>query len=218
LVRMVKPVGKGWLWYSPRTPHCVPLDQRAYPSTTFDRETIPWPDWCCKAPDGGVHVDARVGAIDVNLSRPPRRADELSWTCDFQVLLAQRAWLDQIEDLFDGEKVALGRVFVDGQELSNWATVNEADAPGFFSSGGRGKICPICGHIYSTLWNTVFFADPKVEGRPLIVSSSGIFVREDEALQRSLRKPSGAFKPTLVRLRPNSPVDVKGLDQHRLST
>jgi hypothetical protein len=120
-------------------------------------------------------------------------------------------WLAQIEDLFDGEKTFMGKVFVEGRESADWVTVNETHAPGLLSSGGRGKVCPICGSIYSTLWNTVFFADPQVEGRPLIITSSGIFVREDEAVRRSLRKPAGAFKPTLVRLRPNSPVNVEGL-------
>lgn len=196
-----KPASHGWLWYAIRTPRCVPLDRRAYPSTIYDRRIIPWPDWCCKAPDGGVHIDARVGAIDVHLSKAPTGPDEVSWTCDFQVLLASRQWLAQIEDLIDGEQVALGQVFVDGRALTDWATINEAHAPGFLSSEGRSKVCPICRSVYATLWGKKFFAEPAVEGRHLIIASKGIFVSEDEAIRRALRTPAGAYKPTLVGLR-----------------
>jgi hypothetical protein len=201
LPRIEKPASAGWLWYAIRTPHCVPLDHRAYPSTVYDGRTIPWPDWCCKAPDGGVHVDARVGAIDVHLSKAPSGPDEVTWTCNFQVLLASREWLAQIEDLIDGRRVALGQVFVDGRALTDWATINEAHAPGFLSSEGRSKVCPICGSIYATLWGKVFFTDPAVAGRPLIIASSGIFVREDEVIRRALRTPTGVYKPTRVGLR-----------------
>lgn len=192
------PNDERWLWYALRTPHCVPLDPRAYASTVYDGEVIPWPDWCCKAPDGGVHIDARLAAIDVHLLRAPGGPDEVSWTCDFQVLLATRQWLSQIEDLIDGRRVALGQVFVNGKALPDWATINEANAPGFFSSEGWSKVCPICGDVYATLWGKVFFTDPAVVGRPLIVGSSDIFVREDEAIRRGLRTPTGAYKPRLV--------------------
>ena len=172
-----------------------------YPSTIFDREVIPWPDWCCKAPDGGVHFDARLAAIDVHLSKAPSGPDEVSWTCDFQVMLAKKSWLAQIENLIDGHKVALGQVIVDGHVLIDWVTLNEANAPGFFSSEGRSKICPICGYIYATLWGKVFFTDAAIVGRPLIIASSAFFVREDEVIRRQLRTPAGVYKPTRVGLR-----------------
>jgi hypothetical protein len=182
----------------------LPLDPRAYPSTVYDREIIPWPGWCCKAPDGGVHIDARI-------ARAPSGPDQVSWTCDFQVLLASRQWLAQIEDLIDGEKIALGQVFVDGRALADWATINEAHAPGFFSAGGRSKVCPICGYVYATLWGKVFFTDPAVAGRPLIIASKAIFVREDEAIRRSLRTPAGAYKPSPVTLRGDG--ELRGDDE-----
>ena len=202
MARTRKQNGEGWLWYALRTARCVPLDPNAYASTVYDREIIPWPNWCCKANDGGVHIDARVGAIDVHLSKAPSGPDEVTWTCNFQVLLASRGWLAQIEDLIDGQRVARGQVIVDGRVLEDWATINEAHAPGFLSSEGRSKVCPLCGNVYATLWGKVFFADPAAAGRPLIIASSGIFVREDEAVRRRLRTPIGAYKPTLVRLRP----------------
>lgn len=196
-----RPTGERWLWYALRTADCFPLDPRAYPSTVYDRKVIPWPSWCCKAPDGGVHIDARLGAIDVHLAEAPSGRDEVTWTCNFQVLIASKAWLAQIEDLFDGERLALGKVIVDGRALTDWATINEARAPGFFSSEGWSKVCPICGSVYAVLYGKTFFADPAVEGRPLILAGKGIFVREDEAIRRQLRTPAGAYKPTLVELR-----------------
>jgi hypothetical protein len=201
LARPKTPNSQRWLWYAPRTANCVPLDPTAYPSTVYDREVIPWPSWCCKAPDGGVHIDARLAAIDVHLLRAPTGPDEVSWTCNFQILLASRRWLAQIDDLIDGQRVALGQVIVDGRPLAEWATINEAHAPGLFSNEGRSKVCPICGSVYATLWGEVFFTDPAVAGRPLIVAAKEIFVREDEAIRRGLRTPIGAFKPRLVGLR-----------------
>ena len=198
---MESPASRGWLWYSIRTPRCIPLDHRAYPSTIFDREIIPWPDWCCKAPDGGVHIDARVGVIDVHLAKAPSGRDEVTWTCDFGVLVVSREWLAQIEDLIDGQRIALGQVFVDDRILADWATINEAHAPRLLSSEGWSKVCPICGSPYATLHGKVFFTDPAVVGRPLIISADGIFVREDEVVRRQLRTPTGVYKPTLVELR-----------------
>jgi hypothetical protein len=201
LPRVDEQAGHKWLWYAIRTPRCLPLDRRAYPSTIFDRKVIPWPDWCCKAPDGGVHIDARVPAVDVHLSRAPSGPDEVSWTCDFQVLLASREWLAQIEDLIDGRRVAVGQVFVDGRALPDWATLNEVHAPRLVSSEGWSKVCPICGSPYAVLYGKVFFTDPAVQGRPLIVAADGIFVRKDEVIRRQLRTPNGAYKPTVVELK-----------------
>jgi hypothetical protein len=203
LARAKSANGERWLWYALRTAKCVSLDPSAYPSTVYDREVIPWPSWCCKAPDGGVHIDGRVGAIDVHLVQAPTDPDEVSWTCNFQVLLASRRWLTQIEDLIDGQRVALGQVFVKGRVSPDWATINEAQAPGFFSSEGRSKVCPICGSIYATLWGKTFFTDPDVQGRPLIIASKAIFIREAEVIRRGIRTPVGAYKPALVGLRPD---------------
>jgi hypothetical protein len=50
-----------------------------------------------------------------------------------------------------------------------------------------------------------FFADPRVVGRQVIVGDHGIFVREDLALARNLRTPTGAFKPSVVKFLANPP-------------
>jgi len=201
LARATSGKDERWLWYTPRTADCLPLDPEAYPSTVYDGEVVPWPDWACKAPDGGIHVDARIAAIDVHLARAPTGRDEFTWNCDFQVLLATRQWLSQIEDLFDGRRVALGQVFVGGKALPDWATINESHATELFSSGGWSKVCPICGRISSVLRGKVFFSDPRIQGRPLIIASNEIMVREDEVIRRGLRTPIGAFKPSLVGFR-----------------
>ena len=208
--RTEKPDSRKWLWYAVRTPRCIPLDPRSYSSTVFDGEVIPWPNWCCKAPDGGVHVDARIGSIDVHLSKAPRGPDEVSWTCEFQVLIVSKAWLTQIEDLVDHEKVAIGKVIVDGEVLADWVTVNEPHAPRLLSSRGWSKTCPICGSIYATLWGKVFFTDPKITRRRLIIASNAIFVREDEAVARALRTPKGAYKPTPVGLKREQAAEPDG--------
>lgn len=205
--RPKKRTDERWLRYALRTAKCIPLDPAAYPATVYDHEVIPWPDWCCKAPDGGIHIDARLAAIDVYLSRAPNGPDEVTWNCDFQVLLARKQWLTQIEHLIDGQRVALGQVFVNGRALPDWATINEAYPPGLFSSEGWSKVCPICGHIYAPLRGKVFFTDPAIARRPLIVTSGSIFVREYEAIRRGLRAPVGAYKPRLTGLRPHGQTD-----------
>jgi hypothetical protein len=45
----------------------------------------------------------------------------------------------------------------------------------------------------------VSFLEPEVVGRSLILAGNGIFVREEEVVRRSLRTPSGVFKPRILR-------------------
>jgi hypothetical protein len=63
----------------------------------------------------------------------------------------------------------------------------------------------VCGYVFTMIAGRQFFADPRVVGRPLIVGDHGIFVREDLALARNLRTPSGAFKPSVVKFLDNPP-------------
>jgi hypothetical protein len=190
---------EGWLWYAIRTAACVPLDRDAYTATIYDHESIPWPRWACKAPDGGVHVDASVGPIDIHVAKAPSGRDEVTWTCDFGVFVVSRKWLAALEDLIDGERICLGRLYLGGEVLQDWATLHEVRPPALLAAGGKTRACPICGNTYTLLHGHEFFADPTVLGRPLIVGGKGIFVREDEAIRRNLRTPAGAYKPSLVR-------------------
>jgi hypothetical protein len=188
-----------WLWYSSKTSECVPSDRHAYPSTAYDDWRIPWPDWACKAPDGGVHGSSRVGQIDVHVSKAPSDRAEVTWTCDFQIRVISRRWLAEIEDLVDGSKICAGRLLLDGEELADWATLHEVNSPALFATEGRAKTCPICNHHYTTIHGSVSFLEPEVVGRSLILAGNGIFVREEEVVRRSLRTPSGVFKPRILR-------------------
>jgi hypothetical protein len=188
-----------WLWYAARTGRCVPIDAAAYPSTIFNGTSTPLPAWVCKAPDGGLHVDHRLGRVDIDVAEPPTARIEINWTCDYGVRVLSRAWLSEIQDLIDESSIFVGEVRRGGRRLDDWATIHERTAPSLISSEGRGKICPICGHVFMTLWGRIYFADPSVVGRPLIVNGKGVFVREDLALSRELRRPLGAYKPSAVR-------------------
>jgi hypothetical protein len=99
-----------WLWYSSKTSECVPSDRHAYPSTAYDDWRIPWPDWACKAPDGGVHGSSRVGQIDVHVSKAPSDRAEVTWTCDFQIRVISRRWLAELAASFwMGKNWRIGR-------------------------------------------------------------------------------------------------------------
>jgi len=197
-------VGRGaglrWLWYSCRTDHCVSLDRTVYPATAYDGRPIPWPNWACKAPDGGIHADGRIGSIDLQVAHEPSGPEEYQWSCEFQVRILHRDWYSLIEDLVDGSVVAAGRLIRRGEVMPEWVTLHGVKPPILHASEGWHKRCPICGDDYSLLRGRKSFRDPIVIDMPLIVNGSGIFVREDEAVRRNLRTPVGAFKPSLVGL------------------
>jgi len=201
-------VGRGsgprWLWYSCRTPHCVPLDRDAYPTTVYDRRPVPWPEWACKAPDGGIHPSASAVSIDVEVSHAPRGRQEFQWTCEFVVFVLHRRWFETIQDLANEDRIAVGRLILHGQPLEDWVTIQGLRPPLMRSTEGWEKTCPICGSPNTLYRGRPFFSDPAVRDMPLIVNNRGIFVREDEAVRRNLRTPAGAFKPSLVPLRPEA--------------
>lgn len=194
-----------WLWYASRTGRCVPLESAAYPSFIFQGTPTPFPPWACQSPNGGLHIDDRLGRIDIDVASAPAAGIEMNWTCDFGVDVLSRAWLSEVEDLVDGNKVFVGDVRRKGRRMENWVTLNEARAPRLFSSDGWADTCPICGGAFSVLRGRRFFTDPSIRGRPLMVGKQGVFVREDLALGRNLRRPAGAFKPRVVRLLANPP-------------
>jgi hypothetical protein len=149
-----------------------------------------------------MHKDNRIGQIDVHLAAPPGKKDEVSWTCEFQVFLIAKSWLEAIADLIDPSKTFLGRVYQNGQELADWVTVHEIAPPLSMMKEGYRSTCPICGQDRNVIYRGLHFADPAVLGRMVIVNGEGIFIRKEEAEQRSLRTPAGAFKPITVQYRP----------------
>lgn len=198
--RRTKP-DETWLLYAIRTPKCAPLDRATYPEKPYHGGMTPWPPWACIAPDGGVHKDNRSEGIDVHLAAAPRKADEISWTCEFQVTLVAAGWLRHIADLVDSTSV--GRVFLKGKELADWATLHESDPPLMMMKAGWRRTCPICGADNSVIYGKMFFSDPVVLERDVIVANEGILVRETEAVARGLLPPRGAYKPVRVSYRPD---------------
>jgi len=132
------------------------------------------------------------------VSKAPRKRDEVTWSCEFQIEIVSRRWLAEIEGLVDGQKVFVGRLFLHGKELEDWATLHEVNSPALFASEGRAKTCPICNSHYTTLHGSVSFVDPEVVGRKLILAGNGIFISEAEVTHRNLRTPSGVFKPRVI--------------------
>jgi hypothetical protein len=190
-----------WLWYAIRTKRCVPLDANAYPTTVFARGTIPWPTWACKTPEGGVHLNGGLGRIDVHVAKAPQGPEELHWTCDFGVFLVADSWLAEIADLVERDGVSLGQLSLSGRPLSGWSTIHDVDPPTLLASDGRTHTCPFCGWAYTVTYGRVYFSDPTIDDRSLVVNRNGIFVREDLAIMRNLRTPVGAYKPSAVKLR-----------------
>jgi len=194
-----------WLWYAARTGRCVPLDPTAYPSITDQGEATPSPPWVCRSPNGGLHIDSRLGRVDIDVAKAPPANIEINWTCDYGVRVVSRAWLSEIRDLIDEGTIFVGDVRRKGRRMENWATLNQTGAPRLLGSEGWADSCPICGQPFSVLRGRLFFADPGVRGRPLIVNGQGVFVREDLALGRNLRRPTGSFKPSVVSFLANPP-------------
>lgn len=187
-----------WLWYATKTSHCVALDRRAYAETTYDGIAVPLPDWVCQGPDGGLHVNAGLYRVDVEVAEAPGADDEFSWTCDYTVRLVAHTWLDEVRDLVDEGRMGLGVLRRNGQVIPGWSTIRERRPPTLMAMEGRSKTCPGCGSSYTVLHGREYFSDPDVVGRALIVNSNGLFVREDIARERQLRTPRGAYEPGLV--------------------
>jgi hypothetical protein len=196
------PAFRRWMWYATETDDCVPLDPTAYAATVFDDMTVPLPDWVCRAPDGGLHRNATLRQLDIDIAELPSQRDEISWTCDFTVRLIAHSWLEDIRDLIDEERIGLGMVRINRQAVFGWSTIHERHPPTLLGTEGHTKSCPVCGASYTVLHGREYFSDPAVVGRPLIANNEGLFIREDIVLDRRLRTPRGAFEPGLVEFEP----------------
>jgi hypothetical protein len=163
----------------------------------------PWPEWVCKNREGGGgHRNASFQQIDIDVASAPNDQDELSWLCDFGLTLVAESWLDEIRDLIDSGRIYLGVVRQDGEIVEGWSTIHEHRPPTLLSTEGSTLTCPVCGYAFSILHGQEFFSDEAVLGRPLIINTNGIFIREDLALARNLRTPRSAFEPGLITFKP----------------
>lgn len=191
-----------WLWYATETDDCVQLDRTAYAETVFDGSVVPLPDWVCRTPEGGLHINAGILQLDIEVAQLPGHNDEISRICDYGVRLIADTWLDQVLDLIDGSRIGLGKLRRNGEPIPGWSTIQERQPPDLLSTEGYVQTCALCSGSYSILHGREYFSDRAVIGRPLIVNSSGLFIREDIARSRHLRKPRGAFEPELVEFEP----------------
>lgn len=187
-----------WLWYASKTADSVTLDASAYGSTSLNGNLIPFPDWACKSPNGGVHVNSKRLRIDADISEKPNANEDYSWTRIYCVTLISNTWLNEIHDTIDKSKIGIGAVRMAGRPLPGWSTLHEVDPPSLLSTEGHLTTCPLCGKALSILHGREYFSDPTVIGRPFIVNTSGLFVREDIAVSRSLPTPRGTYEPQVV--------------------
>jgi hypothetical protein len=195
-----------WFWYQPRLRLKVRLTSDGYPWIRMGRQLVQCPTWICPVWVGPnyftPHTDRRVGRIDVDIVRRPAAGLELTCITGQSVFLLARSWLREVEDLIDDSRIFIGEVRIDGSPLEDWVTIHERWAPVLFGSEGRGSWCPHCGHLHMSLWGRIYFAEPEIAGRPLMVNKHGLFVREDIVLDRKLRRPAGTLRPGRVRLQP----------------
>lgn len=194
-----------WRRATPKTDECVRLDLTAYPSVAHVHWQIPWPAWACKGPDGGVHIDARVGQIDIRVAEPPSDRFEINWTRNFGVHVVARRWLSELGDLIDGTSVFAGRLFCGSVELERWATLTSIQPPPLRCTEGHFKRCSTCGSVHTVIWGKTFFDRAETEGRKIFVNQHGIFIHEAEWSARNLRAPEGSFRPSWVTERASPP-------------
>ena len=142
---------KNWLWYAIRTSDCTPLDLGAYPASIYDGQPVPWPEWACKAPYGGIHASASVSPIHLKIAERPNEKDEISWTCDFAVQLVAGRWIDSLSDLHEEENVALGEIYLDGKVVEDWFTITEIRPPHLVTNRGRTSKCSHCGYSHTVV-------------------------------------------------------------------
>ena len=81
-----------------------------------------YPAWVCRSPNGGLHIDHRLGRIDIDVAKAPTADMEINWTGDYGVRVLSRAWLSEIEDLIDERAVFVGDVRRKGRPMEKWAT------------------------------------------------------------------------------------------------
>ena len=194
-----------WLWYATETDRCIPLDRQAYPSTMFAEQSYPFPEWACRSPNGGLHVNAHLDRIDLEIARAPDTQNEFTWSCEYTIFILSYDWLEEIEDLLRGSQIEPGNLLFKGQTLPRWRTLRSRRPPSLVAKEGYRAICPICGYSCSIIYEGECFSDHSALNAPVIVNDSGIFVREDIAIGRNLRTPRGAFEPSPVTFEPPPP-------------
>lgn len=188
-----------WVWYASRSERPVPLDEKRYPSVEFDGKPLARPEWICQGENGGLHIDARVGRIDVHVASHPVPSFELNWTDPFALHVVSSTWLNPILDLIDVGRVFFGTLFLDGHPIEGWSSVHGLNQPTLKSAGMTVRTCDRCGNVSTWTKDKEFFDDPNIDDQVLLVDGSGLYLREDAVRGRSLPPPIGSFEPSFVR-------------------
>jgi hypothetical protein len=199
-----------WLWYSSSSEYPVYLDGSRYRKIAFDGGWTPAPEWVCQAPDGGLHVDARIGRIDMDvLVRPPDEID-LNWNFEYQVYILSKKWINLFRDRLVAEGIATGQLRYSGRVLDDWVTIHQDHAPPLRSPNVAVKICPVCGNISTWPRGAPFFRDSEADAREIIANRSGVFVSADLVRRRNIATPAGSHVPMMISaLRDDEPLHLK---------
>jgi hypothetical protein len=201
---------EAWLLYGVKTAGLVELDPAVYPTVYFPTsgpefpQYVPKPEWVCQSPNGGLHVNAGARRIDVHIAKQPISRVELNAIRGYDLDLIKTSWLDLILDLINPERVFVGDVILKDKILADWRTIRSLAQPLLRSrKESLSLVCPNCGHQRSYPHSRpLYLYDPQIAGEPVLATGNGIYVREDLAIARNLRRPQGAFRPSRVVLRP----------------
>lgn len=174
------------------------LDAKRYPSIEFDGGRLPHPEWVCQAENGGLHIDARAGRIDVHVASHPVSTMELNWTEPYALNLVARSWVEHWRDLIDSDRVFLGALLLDGDEIEDWMSVHGISQPALKSKKMTEQYCNRCGNLSTWTRGSEFFDEPHIGDQIALVNGNGIYLREDVVRERGIRPPSGSFKPSYV--------------------
>lgn len=187
-----------WVWYASQSERPVHLDAKRYPSIEFDGKQLPRPEWICRAENGGLHVDASVGRIDVHVASHPVSTMELNWTEPYALNVVARRWVESWRDLIDSNRVFLGTLFLDGHEIEDWMSIHGVEQPILKSTKMTVRRCNRCGNVSTWTRGNEFFDEPHIGDQIVLVNGSGIYLRDDIVRERDIHAPAGSFKPSYV--------------------
>jgi hypothetical protein len=186
-----------WYWYASKSDG-VSLHRPAYKSIEFDNKPFPFPDWACKGPNGGVHIDARVGRIDVSVSEMPPNREEFSWTYEYGVPLFKRKWFELIQPIVERNDIEVGAVYLEDELRPDWVTIHSIEPPSLLCKQIIESHCSNCGGTQTWTRGRCYFDSTIGFDREIIMNRNGLFILKSIVESMGLRTPNKCFKPTLV--------------------
>jgi hypothetical protein len=199
---MLKRKREGWVWYASRSERPVHLDANHYPLIEFDGNQLPRPAWICQAENGGLHVDARVGRIDVHVTAPPIASMEINWTEPYALNLVAKSWAHLWRESIDPNSIFLGSLFLNGREIEDWVSLHGIRQPALKSRRMTERLCSRCGNLSTWTHGDEYFDDPHIGDQMVLVNGSGVYLRDDLVRKCHIGPPAGSFEPSYVAWRP----------------